>query len=104
MNLIMSVGYAIIDTSQRKVITMAVYVANENGDWWGTNDKDTTLYVLDTDKLTYEEKVAIANEWEGFDEEEQTPEELEEIIEGLFGEDKFEKIIWEYGREQIVRI
>lgn len=83
---------------------MTIYFANENGDWWGTNGTETTIYVFDTDKLTQEQKIAIAGEWDSFDPEEDDLDTLDEIIAGVLCQDKFERIIWEYGRHQLIRI
>jgi len=37
---------------------MAIFIANQNGDWWEYDPKDV-LYVLDTDDLPEE----VAEEW-----------------------------------------
>lgn len=67
---------------------MAIYVANENGDWWGISEMyGKTLFVLDTDNINTLVMNAIREEWE-----------LEED-EDFSNIDKLEKIIWEYGKE-----
>lgn len=84
---------------------MAIYVANQNGDWWEVDtDKTTALYVLDTEKLTFLEKVEIVNEWDDFDPEQDDPATLDEMLEGAWGQDKFEKMIWDFGTEQIIQL
>ena len=60
---------------------MAVYMADQNGDWWGTNGKTNTLYVFDTDKLTLAQKIQIIDEWGyGFDLETNKAEEVDEML------------------------
>ncbi len=56
---------------------MAVYVTNVNGDWWYCSEGQP-LFVLDTDEL---------------------PEQLLDEIADNIGEDKFENVIMEYGRQ-----
>lgn len=56
---------------------MAVYVTNVNGDWWQFSEGQP-LFVLDTDEL---------------------PEQLLDEIADNIGEDKFENVIMEYGRQ-----
>lgn len=41
---------------------MAIYIANENGDWWEFNPEET-IYVLDTDKITKEVKDILEDEY-----------------------------------------
>lgn len=53
---------------------MALIIANENGDWWGFDERDV-LYILDTDDLPEEEK-------KNFDE----------------SGDMDDFLIWEYGK------
>ena len=84
---------------------MAVYMADENGDWWGTNGKTNTLYVFDTDKLTLAQKIQIIDEWGwGFDLETNTAEEVDEMLADCLEQDKFEKLIWEYGKEITIQL
>lgn len=63
---------------------MALFIANENGDWWGFDPKDA-LYILDTDNLPEE----IAKEW-GYLNEDGTPNEDNDP----WADDS---LIWEYG-------
>lgn len=56
---------------------MAVFIANENGDWWEF-DKSASLFILDTDNLPEE----VAKEWQ-------------DPTNGEFWAD--ESLIWEYG-------
>lgn len=58
---------------------MALFIANENGDWWEFRPGDN-LYILDTDDLPEE----VAKEWQ----DEST---------GEFWAD--EQLIWEYGKD-----
>lgn len=60
---------------------MAIYIANENGDWW-EHVQGAELYILDVDKLSPETLATIEEEW------------------GPLADlpDKFEKVIWRYGR------
>lgn len=41
---------------------MAIYIANENGDWW-RHIPGQKLYVLDTNKLTYNTKSILEEEY-----------------------------------------
>lgn len=65
---------------------MAIYIANENGDWWEFTP-DECLYVLDTEKLTADQKEYLEDD---YDIEESNLNELVDL-------DKFEKLIWEIG-------
>ena len=56
---------------------MAVYVANENGDWW-QYVKGETLYVINTDDAEIQEGLIV--------------EDVQ------VGEDKFEHFIQRYGK------
>lgn len=58
---------------------MAIFIANENGDWWRFETK-RSLFVLDTDDLPEE----VAKEWQ---------DENGEI------DWTDESLIWEYGKE-----
>jgi hypothetical protein len=64
---------------------MAIFIANENGDWWRFETK-RSLFVLDTDDLPEE----IAKEWGYLDEDGNPSDE---------GDWADESLIWEYGRE-----
>ena len=57
---------------------MAIFIANENGDWWEYQPK-SVMYVLDTDDLPEE----IANEWRDEDGEITWTDE---------------QLVWEYGK------
>lgn len=57
---------------------MAMFIANENGDWWSFDPKNA-LYILDTDDLPEE----VAEEWR---------DENGEI------DWTDEQTIWEYGK------
>lgn len=57
---------------------MALYIANENGDWWRFDERDV-LYILDTDNLPEE----VAKEWQ---DENGDVEWVDDFL------------IWEYGR------
>lgn len=63
---------------------MAVWIANENGDWWRFEGKDV-LYILDTDTLPD----SVAKEW-GYLNEDGTPNEDNDD----WADDS---LIWEYG-------
>lgn len=56
---------------------MAIYVANVNGDWW-EYQAHHPLFVLDTDELSEADLAIIGDD---------------------IGEDKFEYLIMQYGRE-----
>lgn len=65
---------------------MAIFIANENGDWWGINEQyGKTLYILDTDKINPETMESLLDEWEL------------DSAEDFSNVDKLEKIIWEHG-------
>ena len=65
---------------------MAIFIANENGDWWGLNEQyGKTLYILDTDKMNSMTIDSIRDEW-GLEADEDFS-----VI------DKLERIIWEHG-------
>lgn len=57
---------------------MALYIANENGDWWQFDERDV-LYILDTDNLPEE----VAKEWQ---DENGDVEWVDDFL------------IWEYGK------
>jgi hypothetical protein len=59
---------------------MSKYITNVNGDWWELHPTHP-VWVLDTDDLTAEQFSAIIDEHGGL------------------GNDKFEDVIREYGRE-----
>ena len=61
---------------------MAIYIANENGDWWEHRPQDR-LHVLDTDRISAETLATIEEEWGP-------------LTEGDLP-DKLEKAIWLYG-------
>ena len=64
---------------------MALWIANENGDWWAFDPKDA-FYILDTDDLPEE----IAKEW-GYLNEDGTPNKDNDD----WADDS---LIWEYGK------
>ena len=68
-----------MDTSTRKEQLMAIFIANENGDWWHF-ESGRSMFVLDTDDLPEE----VAKDWQ---------DENGDI------EWTDEQTIWEYGRE-----
>jgi hypothetical protein len=61
---------------------MAIYVANVNGDWWEYHSSHP-LFVLDTDELSEADLAIIGDE---------------------IGEDKFENLIMQYGREVLLDV
>lgn len=63
---------------------MAIYFANENGDWW-EHKPGNRLYILDTEKLDPEELAEIEESWGP-------------LTEGDLP-DKLERAIWKYGEE-----
>lgn len=95
---------------------MAIIVANDNGDWWGWNKTEgeemtTTLYVLDTDKITDPDTLNEIAEWAGVDLEIGEDGEYvvssdiyEQINESLFDSDKLEKLAWNFGKEIEVKL
>jgi hypothetical protein len=74
----MSVVYGIIDTSRKEKL-MAIFIANENGDWW-EYQPNSVMYVLDTDDLPDE----VADEWRDEDGEITWTDE---------------QTVWEYGKK-----
>ena len=50
-----------MDTSRKEKL-MAIFIANENGDWW-EYQPNSVMYVLDTDDLPED----VAKEWEDED-------------------------------------
>jgi hypothetical protein len=78
---------------------VAIYIANENGDWWELTDKaGSTLYVLDTDKLTNAEKVELIDEWgNGFDLATNTESDIPELLPSAFAHNKVDYILWQHG-------
>ena len=62
---------------------MAMFIANENGDWWEFRPTDV-LYILDTDDLPED----VAKEW-GYLNEDGTEGD------GDWADDS---LIWEYGK------
>lgn len=60
---------------------MAIYIANENGDWW-EHKPGHKLYVLDTDQLHPEQLARIEEDFGPLDEQDLP--------------DKFEKLIWRW--------
>lgn len=81
---------------------MGIYVANQNGDWWEATEP-MVLFVLNTDNLTFEEKVAITNEYgEPYDEEFNTPEEIDGLVADVFEAYGVEDVIQEFGKEKII--
>ena len=62
---------------------MAIFIANENGDWWEYKPGQV-LYVLDTEELPAEKLAEIEENWGKLDGSEDYP-------------DKLEKAIWAYG-------
>lgn len=66
---------------------MAIYIANENGDWWEYKPF-SPLYVLDTDKLSPEHLAEIEENWGPLNDGDLP--------------DKLEKAIWHYG--EVVRV
>jgi len=79
---------------------VAIYIANENGDWWELTAKaGSTLYVLDTDKLTNAEKVDLIEKWgAGFDPE-ATAKEIPDLLPTAFAHNKVDHIIWQHGTQ-----
>lgn len=63
---------------------MAIYIANENGDWW-EHVPGSSLYILNTEDLAPEELAEIEENWGP-------------LTEGDLP-DKLEKAIWQYGWE-----
>ena len=61
---------------------MAIYVCNVKGDWW-EYQAHHPLFVLDTDKLSKEDLAIIGDD---------------------IGEDKFEYLIMQYGREVTLEV
>jgi hypothetical protein len=82
----------IIVITLKKETPMTIYIANSNGDWWGTAGDYTNLYILDTQKINSMTMDTIREEWQ-----------LEDG-EGLDVIDKLEKIIWEYGHEVTINV
>ena len=81
---------------------MGIYVANQNGDWWQATEP-MVLFVLDTDNLTFEQKVAITNEYgETYDEEFHTPEEIDTLVADVFEAYGVEDVIQEFGTEKTI--
>lgn len=71
---------------------MAIYFANENGDWWSADpDGESVIYILDTDKLG---PTALAEITETYGEA-----TIEEIMENG---DKLERIIQTYGKDIVL--
>jgi hypothetical protein len=62
---------------------MAIFIANENGDWW-EYQPGQVLYVLNTDDLDDHATDDIANNWGHIDGSDDYP-------------DKLEKAIWKHG-------
>ena len=63
---------------------MAMFIANENGDWWQFRPEDV-LYILNTDDLPEE----IAKEWGYLDEDGEPNPDNENWAD--------DSLIWEYG-------
>ncbi len=62
---------------------MAIYLANENGDWWEYKPNQA-LWILNTDDLSAEQLQDITENWGPIDGSEDLPEKLE-------------RVIWKYG-------
>jgi hypothetical protein len=63
---------------------MAIFIANENGDWWAY-EPNRTMAILDTDDLPED----VAKEWGYLDEDGNPSDE---------GDWADEQLIWEYGK------
>ena len=63
---------------------MAMFIANENGDWWHFRPEDV-LYILNTDDLPEE----VAKEWGYLDENGEPNPDSENWAD--------DSLIWEYG-------
>ena len=84
---------------------MAVFIANENGDWWGTNGNTNTLTILDTDKLTLAEKIQMLDWYgDGFEIGVDDESKIDEMLEEILCQDKFEDVIYEFGKERTIEL
>ncbi len=65
---------------------MAIFIANENGDWW-EYQQDGALWVLNTDDLNERQMAEIEEKWGPIDGS------------NLDYPDKLERAIWQYGHQ-----
>jgi hypothetical protein len=91
---------------------MAIIIANENGDWWSVDETmTTTLYILDTAKITDPNVLADIAEWAGveyeYDENDEPiiPADIhKQIDKGIFHSDSLEDLAQNFGIEKVIEL
>ena len=91
---------------------MAIIIANENGDWWSVDETmTTTLYILDTAKITDPNVLADIAEWAGveyeYDENDEPiiPADIhKQIDKGIFHSDSLEDLAHDFGIEKTIEL
>lgn len=89
-----------------------IIITNDNGDWWSVDETMyTTLWILDTDKITDKEVLLEMADWAGIDlewddnDEVIVPENIHDLInEELPHQDKLERLAWEFGKTKLINV